>query len=127
MSNAKVYAKNFKDLKVYQKSIMLCNDIYKIIKKFPSLEKYAMVSQMIRSVTSISANVAEGNGQIYRAKELTFFNNSLGSASELRCWLELARNIGYIDKKEFQELDAKTEEIIKMLVGYMNYLKRRIN
>ena len=55
--------KNYKDLKVWQKSFYLCLEIYRITAKFPKEEKYGLTSQIRRSVVSIPSNIAEGYGK----------------------------------------------------------------
>jgi four helix bundle protein len=45
---------------------------------------------------------------IHKKKELSFFNNALGSAGEVRHWLITALDNKYITQKQFDELDAKT-------------------
>ena len=51
--------KNYKELKVWQKSYKLCLEIYRITTKFPKEEKYGLTSQIRRSVVSIASNIAE--------------------------------------------------------------------
>ena len=50
--------KNYKDLKVWQKSYELCLEIYRITAKFPKEERYGLTSQIRRSVVSIPSNIA---------------------------------------------------------------------
>jgi four helix bundle protein len=57
--------KNYKDLKVWQKSYELCLGIYTITAKFPKEEIYGLTSQIRRSVVSIPSNIAEGYGRRY--------------------------------------------------------------
>ncbi len=52
---------NFKELKVWQKSMDLVEMIYKICSRFPNDEKYGIVSQIKRCSVSISSNIAEGS------------------------------------------------------------------
>lgn len=109
--------KDFTQLKVWQKAFELTSEIYKITATFPSFETYAMKSQIIRSASSIAANIAEGNGQLYKKKEINFYNNALGSATETKNWLLIALNQNYITDGQYNELDTKLIEIIKMLIG----------
>jgi len=51
--------KNYKELKVWQKSYELCLEIYRITAKFPKEERYGLTSQIRRSVVSIPSNIAE--------------------------------------------------------------------
>lgn len=121
-----VYVKDFKQLAVWQKAATLSDKVYEIVKKFPAFELYQMQSQILRATTSISANLAEGNGQTFQKKEYTFFNTALGSANEVRNWLDQAHRRGYLQKNEFDELDALTLEIIKMIIGRMKNLRKEI-
>jgi hypothetical protein len=50
--------KNYKELKVWQKSYELCLGIYTIIAKFPKEEIYGLTSEIRRSVVSIPSNIA---------------------------------------------------------------------
>ncbi len=122
----KIYIQDFRDLKVWQKAVLLSDKIYEIVKGFPDYEKYAMSSQITRCTTSISANIAEGNSQLYVKKEFSFANNALGSAAETKHWLEMAYRRKYIDYSIYYKLVEDTDEVIKMIIGYMKKLKNEI-
>ena len=118
--------KDFKTLIVWQKARELTQDIYKVSANFPPYEAYATKSQIVRAAGSIGANIAEGNGQLYKKKQITFLNNALGSASELRHWLVVALDNGYISEEEYNKLEQQTIEIIKMLLGYIRKLQEQV-
>lgn len=119
----KIAVKDFRTLLVYQKAMELTKEVYKVVNKLPYIEKYAMASQMIRAVTSISSNIAEGQSTLYVKKEIAFVSTAIGSAGEMKCWYEHCLNLGYINKDHFDKLDADTSEIMKMLIGYAKKLK----
>lgn len=121
-----IHVKDFKTLKVWQKSFELSKSIYKITENFPKFEEYITKQQIIRCTNSIAANIAEGCGQLYPKKEVSFINNALGSVSECRHWLKLSLVNGYISKEDYLTLDASAVEIIKMLIGYMRRLQNQI-
>ncbi|MBQ8077539.1 MAG: four helix bundle protein, partial [Eubacterium sp.] len=54
---------NYKQLKIWQDSIDLVEDVYKLIGLVPDEEKYALASQMRRAVVSVPSNIAEGNSR----------------------------------------------------------------
>lgn len=118
--------KDFKSLIVWQKARELTQEIYKISANFPPFENYALKPQIIRSAASIGANIAEGNGQFYIKKQLNFFNNALGSASELRHWLVVSLDNGYISKENYDKLEQKTIEIIRMLIGLIKKIQEEV-
>lgn len=118
-----IAVKDFRKLTVYKKAMDLADRIYEIARQFPDSERYSMVSQITRATTSISANIAEGNGQLFTKKTFSFFNNALGSANEVICWLEHARRRGYITVEQECQLCEDTQEVIKMILGYMRRVK----
>ena len=120
MKQNDISIKDFKTLKVWQKARELAQDIYLITANFPQFETYAIKSQIIRAAaTSIGANIAEGNGQLYKKTQINFLNNALGSASETRHWLVIAADNGYISQEDYDKLEEKTVEIIKMLISFI--------
>ncbi len=125
MEQNDINIKDFKTLKVWQKARELAQNIYQISANFPPFETYATKSQIIRAVTSIGANIAEGNGQLYKKKQINFLNNALASASETRHWLITALDNKYISQEDYNKLEQKTIEIIRMLIGYIRKLQEQ--
>lgn len=98
-----------------------------MVKGFPSYEQYRLTDQLIRASRSIGANIAEGNTQLFIKRELFHANSALGSAGECRNHLLTAYQNGYILKEQYDALDTKLIEIIKMLYGYIKKLKPKLN
>ena len=122
MSNVLVI-RDFKTLKVWQKANSLEQEIGELVKGFPSYEQYRLTDQLIRASRSIGANIAEGNTQLFVKRELFHANSALGSAGECRNHLLTAYQNGYMHKEQYDALDKKLVEIIKMLYGYIKVLK----
>jgi four helix bundle protein len=55
--------KDFRDLKVWEKSHKLTLEIYAATREFPREERYSLTSQICRAAGSIPANIAEGCGR----------------------------------------------------------------
>ncbi|MBE6065017.1 four helix bundle protein [Clostridium cochlearium] len=119
--------KDFRTLKVWQKANALEQEIGELVKGFPSYEQYRLTDQLIRASRSIGANIAEGNTQLFIKRELFHANSALGSAGECRNHLLTAYQNGYIHKEQYDALDAKLIEIIKMLYGYIKKLNPKLN
>lgn len=117
------FVKDPRKLKLYNMCMELNKLMYKDVRQFPRIEENNMKIQIIKSVTSIGANLTEGNGQIYPAKELTFLNNSLGSAQESRYWYDLARVNSYVTEAQFETADNLLQEVILILIAMMKRLK----
>ncbi len=122
-----LYIKDFKSLKVWQKANALEQEIAELAKGFPGYEQYRLVDQLIRASRSIGANIAEGNTQLFIKKEIVHANIALGSAGEVRNHLLTAFQNSYINREEYNILDEKLIEIIKMLYGYIKRLKLEID
>jgi four helix bundle protein len=119
--------RDFRSLTVYQKAKELANELCRLTERFPPSERYESTSQIRRAATSVAANIAEGNGQCYPSKELTFINTAIGSLSETRYWLEFAYDQDFVPQAEYECLDALCLEITKMLYGYMRRVKQVID
>jgi four helix bundle protein len=109
--------KNFRDLKVWEKSHHLTLDVYKITSKFPTDERFGLISQMRRCAASVPANIAEGCGRRGNGEFHKFLQIATGSASELAYHFVLSKDLGFIDATIYAELDSKITEIQKMLAG----------
>ena len=87
---------SYRDLVVWQKSVELSVEIYKITSKFPKDELYGLVSQMRRSAVSIPSNIAEGKNRGTRKDFAQFLRISYGSGAELETQLEIAHQLQYL-------------------------------
>src|ERR1700684_638865 len=95
--------KDFRSLRVWEKSHKLTLDIYRVTTSFPREETYGLTSQMRRSSASIGANIAEGCGKRGNNEFRRFLQIASGSASELDYHLLLARDLGFLPDNDFRE------------------------
>jgi len=114
-------AKKYNDLKVWEKSHNLVLEIHRITKDFPKEEVYGLTSQIRRASVSIPANIAEGFARSGIRDKIRFYNIAAGSLNELSYFLLLAKDLNYADTSKLQEI---TEEIAKMLSGYVKALQK---
>ncbi len=115
----------FETLEVWIKGRELRVKFSKLTKGFPTVEKFKLVDQIIRASRSVTANIAEGYGRFHYQENIQFCRISRGSLFELIEHLYVALDEDYIDKKTFNNLKTEVNEIIKLLNGYINYLKKR--
>jgi len=114
--------KTYRDLIVWQKAMALVTEIYKVTKSFPRREDYGLTSQVRRCAVSIPSNIAEGYGRHSRNEYIRFLQITLGSLYELQTQLEIAANLGYLKKEEFDALYESTREVERMLSVLMRRL-----
>ena len=117
----------FTDLEVWKKSRLLRNNITKLTNSFPPEEKYRLVDQIIRSSRSIGNNIAEGHGRFHYLDASKFLVNARGSAAETIDHLIIAFDNTLIDQQTFESLKNDCEECMRMINGYIAYLKNQLN
>ena len=104
---------SYRDLIIWQKSMLLCEQIYILSQNFPKEEVYGLTSQIRRCAISIPSNIAEGKGRNSDKEFIRFLQISLGSLYELQTQLELAMKLGFT--KDIDDILEVTIEIEKML------------
>lgn len=115
--------KDFKKLKVWEKSHLLTLEVYKATRSFPKEELYGLTSQMRRASVSIPSNIAEGCGRGSDAELSRFCQISMGSASELECQILLSRDLGYLENLLFENLTNMVTEVKRMLTSFIQKLR----
>ena len=88
---------SYRDLVVWQVSMDLVVEAYRIAKALPIEERFALASQLRRSAVSIPANIAEGHGRATRGEYLQHLSVAAGSLRELQTHLEIVLRLGYTD------------------------------
>lgn len=112
---------NYKDLKVWQKSMDLTIEIYDLIKYLPKAEAFIIADQMKRAAISVPSNIAEGHGRSTNKDFIKFLSISRGSLLELETQTELCLRLGYINNAQSESLNCKIEEICKMINGLIDF------
>lgn len=105
----------YKDLIVWQKSMIFCTNVYKLTKLFPKDELYGITSQIRRSSVAIPSNIAEGYRRGHRLEYLQFLRIAYGSVLELETQLIVCLKIKYLTENQYNELNNLLEEVLKML------------
>ncbi len=90
----------FTELRIWKQAHKLALEIYSISNKFPVEEKFGLQSQIRRSVSSVSANIAEASGRETRKDIARFLTISRGSVQETISHCLLAKDLGIIDESE---------------------------
>ena len=95
-----MYLKSYRELIVWQKSMDLVKNIYRVTSVFPKEEMYGLTSQIRRAAVSIPSNIAEGYGRRTTKDFISFLYISRGSVYELQTQIEICGDLGMIDKEE---------------------------
>ena len=86
---------SFRDLKVWQKAMLLVEDVYRASKQFPRDERFGLTSQLRRAAVSIPSNIGEGGRRKRTKAQLNHLDIALGSQGEVEVQVELALRLGY--------------------------------
>ena len=117
--------RTFKELIVWQKAHQLTLNVYEATKIFPKEEIYGLTSQIRRASVSISANIAESYKKGTIPGKINFLNISESSLEEVKYYLILSRDLGYISGDLFNQLESLSEEIGKIMNGYISAIKNK--
>ena len=117
--------KTFQDLEVWNISHKLVLEIYKASSTFPKEEMYGIISQIRRASVSIPANIAEGFSRRSNLDKRHFYNMAQASLHEVKYYLILVEDLGYIGSKF--ALWQRAEQIGKMLYRLIESLKKEPN
>ena len=111
-----------RDLFVWQKAMDLAVAVHHLTKGLPTNERFRMIDQMIRSVTSVPANIAEGHARSTAKDFAQFLSIARGSLMETQTFIELAIRLNYLTTEIADPILNQITEISKML----SVLKKRI-
>jgi len=115
--------KSYRDLIVWQKAMTLARQIYALTESLPRREAYGLADQMRRSSVSVASNVAEGHGRLTDLQFRHFLGTARGSLYEMQTQLELAIDLGYLDKQKGLALMDQGWEVARILNGLLKSLR----
>jgi len=114
---------NYRNLILWQKAQDLTLEIIRLTSAIPRANiADALVRQIVRSSSSIAANVAEGHGRFTPRAHANHLSIAKGSACETDSWLDLLRKSGLISKEQEQPLHDLCMELIAMLTAKIRQL-----
>jgi hypothetical protein len=131
--------KNYKELKVWEKSYQFCLEIYRLTQEFPKSEIYGLISQMRRAALSIPSNIAEGYGRKTTPVGFANLNQKVakgdrpeylrslyidyGSVCELETQVLISGDLGYLKGKNLPRFQEDLKEIERMLKALIKSLE----
>lgn len=115
MDNNEIF--NYRKLIAYQRAKTLVKEVYRLLRKFPKEEQYALCDQLRRAVTSVTSNIAEGTNRSTYPDKVHFLEISYGSLMEVSSQMEVASDLGYISTDDLSQIDELIITIAKPLSG----------
>ncbi len=115
--------KPHKRLDVWQLSMDLVTEVYRLTEKFPAAEQYGLTAQLRRAAVSIASNIAEGAARSTKREFANFLHIAQGSMSELDTQIEIALRLGYVTANALPQVLEHMQRIDKMLTGLIKSLR----
>ena len=109
-----MHIRMYEKLIVWKEAHKLCLRVYEVTVKFPSDEKFGLISQMRRSSYGVPMNTVEGNARRSKKEKVHFIDIAIASLEELHYQCILARDLKYLTVEIFNELDDRIQR-----VGYL--------
>ena len=116
---------SFTELVVWKEARSYQLYLFDLSKAFPAEEKYRPTDQLIRASRSIAANIAEGHGRFHFQEQIQFCRQARGSLSEVLNHIYTALDCKYINQERVAEIELKSETLLKLINGYLNFLKNQ--
>lgn len=117
----------FEELNIWKSSLIITKDIYDLTAKGNFSKDYGLRDQIRRSAVSISSNIVEGFEKNNNNEFVRFLKIAKGSSGEVRNQLYIALAINYIDKKEFNNINAKLEDVANQIGGFHSLFAKEKN
>lgn len=117
---------HYENLMVWEKTMELVGEVYRVTKSYPREELYSLTSQSRRASVSVPANIAEGCGRNYKRDSIQFFHIARGPLYELETLLKIALMIDILPIAELQKITLLLHECVKILNGFITYFEQAL-
>jgi four helix bundle protein len=119
-------ARDFMKIKAWQLGDDLAVAVYKLTRTFLREEIYGLTSQLRRAASSAPANIAEGSNRASKRDYLHFLSVAAGSLAEVRYFVHLSKQLGYISEADYSDCGGLADEAGKTLTGLMSSVQKEI-
>ena len=119
-----IMVRDYRKLEVWRLSYILTIKLYKLTEKYPEHEQGNLISQIRRASTSIPLNIAEGTSRFTKKAYLQFLQYGYGSIRELQVLLELSKDLGYISRIDYEEIDEDIDKLSRKLFLFLKKVEK---
>jgi four helix bundle protein len=123
--NETKHYQTFEDLDVYQVARESRKAMYRVARRLPEEEKFALANQLRRAAVSLTNNIAEGHGRFHFLEQIKFMLHSRGSLEELLDDLNVCQDEAYLSIQEIESPRQEGWRVHKLINGYVRFLRKR--
>lgn len=109
--------KNYRDLIIWQKSMDLVEEIYKITSFLPNEEKFGLSLQLKRAAVSIPSNIAEGFERNTTKDYIKFLSIAKASRAEVETQLLICQRLKFVNEEITKNTFELFDEIKRMIIA----------
>jgi four helix bundle protein len=110
---------------IKEKSFEFAKEIVYLYKNLADKKEFELSRQLLKSGTSIGANIREAEHAQSKADFINKLSISLKEANETEYWLDLLYETNYLSDELFQNLKNKNIELLKLLISIINTSKKQ--
>jgi four helix bundle protein len=115
----------FEDLEVYQVAREFRKELYRVGRRLPEIEKFALASQIRRAAVWLTNNIAEGHGRFHFLEQIKFMLQARGSLEELLDDLNVCIDENYSPVEQIEKLKSDEWRVHRLINGYIRFLRSR--
>jgi len=121
----KPVTRGFENLRVYQLAEEIADAIWPIVRNWDQFAKDTVGKQLVRSIDSVGANIAEGAGRGSYQDNRRFIRIARGSLYETKHWLRRAFKRGLLTQDQIDRLKPTLDELSPRLNAYLNSIGKK--
>ncbi len=114
------------DIESYRESYALSNYVWNIVIRWDFFSKDTVGKQFVRSIDSISANIAEGFGRYNAKDKIRFYKYAKGSALESLDWNQKGKSRGIIKEEKYNLISEKLNALPKMINSLIKFTRENL-
>ena len=118
---------NYKKLVAYQRAKEMVKEVYRLLKRFPKEEQYALCDQLRRASTSVTSNIAEGTNRQTFPDKIHFLEIAYGSLMEVHSQMDVACDLGYITPEDLSHTEEVILAVVKPLSGLRSSYQQKLH
>ena len=118
---------NYNNMEVWQDAKNLAVRIYHLTNQRAFSKDFSLRDQIRRAAVSIPSNLAEGEESVFNKVSIKHFSIACGSLAELRTQMEIAKEIGYLDDNNYDNLAQIMIVLNKRIKKLIQFRKNKIN
>jgi four helix bundle protein len=118
--------KSYQDLRVWQRAMELVPQVYRLVSKLPTFEKYGLGDQIRRAAVSIPANIAEGHARRHTKEFLQHLSIARASLAELHTLLLIAERLEFFPREVVGQVEEAIANLGMPLSGLIRKLEAKL-